>query len=731
MPCFYCGKRISMVRQMADQDFCSDEHRRRYQDLGDAILRRLSESDSRPAARAAAAKPAPPRAVVPRSAPKVAVPPQTGVIHERFPVPSGILSALAATLPDAAFAGPAPVIGSPPAGLPRRTAPEPFAILKTASPSCVAARTHAVSEPSLAFGNRPAVFGAFAPRRTSTSGPGSAGFFPMEPEARRRSARQRSVVVPRFANRRVLMPNVPEPPAAGVVGPAASGPIPPLCWPAAPLAAVPSAGLSEPLAPAPARLPVMRVVPSADSGATPAQPVTGGRVCEWRITLPRPASPPAARIAAPAPLALPVSSAVFPGLTHRRQHIREIQRAGLMPNTVPALPFAPGPVLTSGAACDSWPLPAGLRTPAPAAVGMARRADLPQAGVIRGQLPGPHAPATSPSAVPVLPFASCAVRTAAHLWCGSAAGMPAPGLYRQPMPLVRKRPSESRDLLRPPILTVVPVLPDITAEATWRPCSQFGFRVSVPAVTGAMTAGRRAASESPLPVPAPSWPPLTVPTAQRALPRATHLTVPDFGFRPIPATPLPANPVITASPLRILSHAVRSELRALPPAEPLPVAPRVMRSISRRLPAAEPPMSRPAALPAVRSGVCSSTPAAAPPWALVLRPQAGTLGPRLFAFAETTFGAPLPPRFIEGIGQPTIEVAGLADWFRAVVHGASPSFASAVPAAGLAAPPLRIPPSDSPARLQVLPPLGVTPLSAPLKPGTTTPAAWRVWRSSG
>ncbi len=46
MPCFYCGKRISVVRSLNDSDFCSDEHRRRYSDLTRTALGRLSESDS-------------------------------------------------------------------------------------------------------------------------------------------------------------------------------------------------------------------------------------------------------------------------------------------------------------------------------------------------------------------------------------------------------------------------------------------------------------------------------------------------------------------------------------------------------------------------------------------------------------------------------------------------------------------------------------------------------------
>ncbi|MGE5489383.1 MAG: hypothetical protein ACM3ZB_16325 [bacterium] len=48
MACLYCGKRVSMVRQMADPDFCSDEHRRLYHDIARAALRRLGGLDDAP-----------------------------------------------------------------------------------------------------------------------------------------------------------------------------------------------------------------------------------------------------------------------------------------------------------------------------------------------------------------------------------------------------------------------------------------------------------------------------------------------------------------------------------------------------------------------------------------------------------------------------------------------------------------------------------------------------------
>lgn len=49
MACLYCGKRVSMVRQMADPDFCSDEHRRLYHDIARAALKSLGGLDDAPA----------------------------------------------------------------------------------------------------------------------------------------------------------------------------------------------------------------------------------------------------------------------------------------------------------------------------------------------------------------------------------------------------------------------------------------------------------------------------------------------------------------------------------------------------------------------------------------------------------------------------------------------------------------------------------------------------------
>lgn len=44
MPCHYCGKPIPITRRIKDPDFCSDEHRERYNELARAALRRLMEA---------------------------------------------------------------------------------------------------------------------------------------------------------------------------------------------------------------------------------------------------------------------------------------------------------------------------------------------------------------------------------------------------------------------------------------------------------------------------------------------------------------------------------------------------------------------------------------------------------------------------------------------------------------------------------------------------------------
>ena len=50
MPCFYCGKRVSLVRQLTDADFCSQEHRKKYHELTRTALNRLVEAHDQLAA---------------------------------------------------------------------------------------------------------------------------------------------------------------------------------------------------------------------------------------------------------------------------------------------------------------------------------------------------------------------------------------------------------------------------------------------------------------------------------------------------------------------------------------------------------------------------------------------------------------------------------------------------------------------------------------------------------
>jgi hypothetical protein len=74
MPCFYCGKKVSLVRQITDGDFCSDEHRKRYHDLTRLALDRLmgGEEQAVSGTTPRISPPPPPVAVVqpPRQAPR-------------------------------------------------------------------------------------------------------------------------------------------------------------------------------------------------------------------------------------------------------------------------------------------------------------------------------------------------------------------------------------------------------------------------------------------------------------------------------------------------------------------------------------------------------------------------------------------------------------------------------------------------------------------------------------
>ncbi len=95
MACLYCGKRVSLVRQMADPDFCSDEHRKRYHDMARAALSRLMELDGAEAAKPAERTPAvsrpdsdtQPRLPERSTQPRHAAPPATGAKRRGLPAP--------------------------------------------------------------------------------------------------------------------------------------------------------------------------------------------------------------------------------------------------------------------------------------------------------------------------------------------------------------------------------------------------------------------------------------------------------------------------------------------------------------------------------------------------------------------------------------------------------------------------------------------------------------------
>jgi hypothetical protein len=50
MNCFYCGKRVSLVRRRTDGDFCSDEHRQKYHERARRTIETLREADEQIAA---------------------------------------------------------------------------------------------------------------------------------------------------------------------------------------------------------------------------------------------------------------------------------------------------------------------------------------------------------------------------------------------------------------------------------------------------------------------------------------------------------------------------------------------------------------------------------------------------------------------------------------------------------------------------------------------------------
>ena len=47
MSCFYCGKRVSLVRKRTDPDFCSEEHREKYHARTRRGMDQLLEAEER------------------------------------------------------------------------------------------------------------------------------------------------------------------------------------------------------------------------------------------------------------------------------------------------------------------------------------------------------------------------------------------------------------------------------------------------------------------------------------------------------------------------------------------------------------------------------------------------------------------------------------------------------------------------------------------------------------
>jgi len=81
MPCFYCGKQISLVRRLADADFCSEDHRNKYHDLTRMALTRLVETRDHLAAATPRRKR--PRGPVAVEEPRETLPPLADWLEER------------------------------------------------------------------------------------------------------------------------------------------------------------------------------------------------------------------------------------------------------------------------------------------------------------------------------------------------------------------------------------------------------------------------------------------------------------------------------------------------------------------------------------------------------------------------------------------------------------------------------------------------------------------------
>ena len=81
MPCFYCGKRVSLVRQMADADFCSEEHRKQYHALTRLALDRLLDHNQQRTTPVARPEPKPEAAAFVPSVPPPARPEFSGPVR--------------------------------------------------------------------------------------------------------------------------------------------------------------------------------------------------------------------------------------------------------------------------------------------------------------------------------------------------------------------------------------------------------------------------------------------------------------------------------------------------------------------------------------------------------------------------------------------------------------------------------------------------------------------------
>jgi len=164
MPCFYCGKNVSVLRKLTDPDFCCDEHRERYHELAKLALNRLVEAAPAKKGRPESAPRSPAREPRPPEAEPVPLPPPAGLdrptparwIHAParwsspgYPAPAGtakpppglamgaLLPWLPATVgsgPAGAQAGSTPLAESRALKLPSTPTPDGSAALRQAAP---------------------------------------------------------------------------------------------------------------------------------------------------------------------------------------------------------------------------------------------------------------------------------------------------------------------------------------------------------------------------------------------------------------------------------------------------------------------------------------------------------------------------------------------------------------------------------------------------------------------